>query len=506
MMDNKLIRATWKFGIFKAQTIRIVLILLMSVIFVSCEDFIDVPPKDAIDAESFLSNSTELVFAVNGVYAQQRGIFGNFNYFNLIEARTDNAGQDQLDQRERVETDTFEETPGNLLLVNVWTQNYVLINNANNVIQRAPEVPFETSAQEQLINRSIGEAKFLRAMSYFILVNMFGEVPLRTQATNDFDNATLPRSPVNEVYSLILSDLNDAVNSLPENYSGGQLNEIGRATRLAAYTLLGKVHLQMGNKSEASAALNNVINRFDLMPNYGDLHAPGNNNLPESIFEVNFNPDNQIGLTMNNLFIPASEAARLGIVAGGFAGRLPTFPTKEVQTIFEEGDLRASASFTTYDNNGNLDQYISKFLDLDAAGNGSNINLIILRYADLLLMKAEADGESAASYELINQVRRRAFGKNPSLPDANIDIDQTDTGTFLEKVMLERRRELVFEGHRLFDLKRLPSSEALNILNDHLSSEYVGVPTVQEYRLIYPIPQTEIDVSNGVVTQNPGYN
>jgi starch-binding outer membrane protein, SusD/RagB family len=86
MMDNKLIRATWKFGIFKAQTIRIVLILLMSVIFVSCDDFIDVPPKDAIDAETFLSNSTELVFAVNGVYALQRGIFGNFNYFNLIEA------------------------------------------------------------------------------------------------------------------------------------------------------------------------------------------------------------------------------------------------------------------------------------------------------------------------------------------------------------------------------------------------------------------------------------
>jgi starch-binding outer membrane protein, SusD/RagB family len=98
-----------------------------------------------------------------------------------------------LDQRERVETDTFEETPGNLLLVNVWTLNYVLINNANNVIQRAPEVPFETPAQEQLINRSIGEAKFLRAISYFILVNLFGEVPLRTQATNDFDNATLTK-------------------------------------------------------------------------------------------------------------------------------------------------------------------------------------------------------------------------------------------------------------------------------------------------------------------------
>lgn len=506
MMDTKLNRAIWKFGISKSYNILIALILLMSGMFVSCQDFIDVPPKDAIDAETFLSNSSELVFAVNGIYAQQRGIFGNFNYFNLIEARTDNAGQDQFDQAERVQTDTFTEVPGNLLLVNVWTQIYILINNANNVIQRAPEVPFETISQEQIINRSIGEAKFLRAMSYLILVNMFGDVPLRTQPTNDFDNATLPRSPINEVYSFILSDLNDAVNLLPENYSGGQLNEIGRATKLAAYTLLGKVLLQMGNKSEASAAFNNVLNRFNLMPNYRDLYAPGNNNLPESIFEVNFNPDNQIGLTFNNLLIPRSEASRLGIVAGGFAGRLPTFPTKDVQTIFEEGDLRADASFTTYDNNGNLEQYISKYLDLDAAGTGSNINLILLRYADLLLMKAEADGESAASYGLINQVRRRAFGKNPNLPDPSVDIDQTDIGTFLEKVMVERRRELVFEGHRLFDLKRLPTTEALNIINNHMAAEYVGVPTVQEYQLIYPIPQTEIDVSNGVVTQNPGYN
>jgi hypothetical protein len=152
-----------------------------------------------------------------------------------------------------------------------------------------------------------------------------------------------------------------------------------------------------------------------------------------------------------------------------------------------------------------MDPYISKYIDLAAAGDGSDINLVLLRYADVLLMKAEADGENAASYELINQVRRRAFGGNPSVADSAADIDAASPGTFLEKVMLERRRELVFENQRWLDITRLPDSEALSIINNHLALEYPEVPMVDAYRLIYAIPQTEIDVSNNVVTQNPGY-
>ena len=118
-------------------------------------------------------------------------------------------------------------------------------------------------------------------------------------------------------------------------------------------------------------------------------------------------------------------------------------------------------------------------------------------------MKAEADGESAASYELINQVRRRAFGQDPGTPDPAIDIDASTPGSFLEKVMLERRREFVFENQRWLDLKRLPPSEALVIINNHLTAEYTGIPAVNANRLIYPIPQQEIDISGGVVEQNP---
>lgn len=505
MKNPNINTALWKNKLSRFPTILFTGLVLLIFTLGACDDFIEVAPEDVIDAETFFSNPDELVFAVNGVYAYQRNIFGSLNYFNLIEARSDNAGQNQLDQKERIETDTFEETPGNLLLVDVWTQNYILINNANNVIRRAPNVPFETSAEEILISRTVGEAKFLRAMSYFILVNMFGDIPLRTEPTTDFENATIRKSPVADIYAQVISDLEDAAEVLPNTYTGGTFNEEGRVTRLAALAFLGKVYLQMGNKGAASIALENVIGRYSLLNDYGNLYAAGNDNTDESIFEISFNPGNQTGLGMNNSFIPRSEAAALGIVAGGFSGNLPTFPTQDVQDIYEPGDLRKDASISIYDNNGIPEPYIGKFIDLDAAGAGSNINLVWLRYADVLLMKAEADGENATSYELINQVRRRAFGQAPDTPDPAIDIDASGPGTFLEKVMLERRRELVFEGHRYFDLKRLPPATALSIINDHLSAEYTGVPAVKEHQLIYPIPQTEIDVSNNVITQNPDY-
>lgn len=491
---------------FKYQMIMQSFVIILCSILTSCNDFIDINAEDAIDAKSFYSNTNELIFGLNGVYALQRNIFGNLNYFLLIEGRSDNAGQDQKDQKERIETDTFEETPGNLLLRNIWNQNYILINNANTLIKKAQNVPFDNNSEKVLIDRAVGEAKFLRAISYYILVNMFGDLPLRVEPTENFNETTLERSSTVDVYQLIISDLTDAAKALPESYKGDvPFSEIGRVTRLAALTMLGKVHLQIGNKNDASNTLDKVMGNFTLLKNYSDLHAAANDNTAESIFEINFNPSNQTGLGLNNSFIPSSVAVSLGIVAGGYGGRLPVFPTNDVTEIYEKGDLRATASFATYDNNGSIESYISKYVDLGAKAAGSNINLVFLRYADVLLMKAEADGETDASYELINRVRRRGFGKDVNQADPETDIDASTPGTFLEKVMLERRREFIFENQRFFDLKRLPPAQALSIINKHLAAEYTGVKAVSEYQLLYPIPQVEIDVSNGIVKQNPGY-
>lgn len=501
-MKNYKLTEVLKQGFSISQLKITVVALLLS--FSSCDKFLDVEPKGTIDAGKFYANPGELVFALNGVYQQQRVVYGDFSFYNIVESRSDNTKQDQTDQKERVETDTFEETPGNLLLVGVWTNIYSVINNANTVIARSVSVPANTPDEKTLVARTVAEAKFIRAMSYFDLANLFGGVPLRTEPTTDFSKTIVARGSLDATYDLIIKDLTEASTVLPDSYDGSLYSEKGRATRFAALTLLGKVQLQKGNPTAASTALQSVIGKYSLLPNYSAIHAAGNNNSAESIFEISFNPTNSTGLTFNNALIPASEAQRLGIVAGGSGGKLHTFPTVDVTKIYEAGDLRSAASFTAY-SGGNSPYYISKYIDVKAAGDGSDINLVVLRYADALLMKAEADGESAASYELINQVRRRAFGKSPSSPDPTIDISAATPGTFIDKVMYERRCELIFEGHRWLDLKRMPQDKALKIINDNMAAEYTGVPTVVATRFIYPIPQQEILVSEGVVTQNPGY-
>ena len=140
----------------------------------SCEEFLDVAPKGTIDATAFFSNPDELLFALNGVYALQRNVYGSSLFYLLDEARSDNAKLDQTEQKERVETDTYEETPGNLPLVNLWTSHYVIINNANTVITRAPTVPTESAAEEDLVQRAIAEAKFIRSteLAGHLMVNL----------------------------------------------------------------------------------------------------------------------------------------------------------------------------------------------------------------------------------------------------------------------------------------------------------------------------------------------
>jgi hypothetical protein len=185
---NEYIKRGLKYSGIKILTLTLVLSLA------SCEEFLDVAPKGNIDATAFFSNPDELLFALNGVYALQRNVYGNSLFYLLDEARSDNAKLDQTEQKERVETDTYEETPGNLPLVNLWTSLYVIINNANTVITRAPTVPFETAMEEDLVKRAAAEAKFIRALSYFTLSHMWGGAILRTEPTTDFDNAAEGRS------------------------------------------------------------------------------------------------------------------------------------------------------------------------------------------------------------------------------------------------------------------------------------------------------------------------
>ena len=455
----------------------------------SCEDFIDLTPLDRVDATTFYANADEVVIGVNGVYASQRNIFGGGSPYMIIETRSDNVAMIATEQAERIEHDTFEETPGNLNVLANWTQMYITINMANSVIKFGPEA----TGDAELITRCVAEAKFMRALTYFQLVTLYGGVPLRLTPTTDFSNTVVARSDESAVYDQIRQDLNDAIVVLPEFYSGSSKSEKGRATKYAAITLLGKVELQAGNKTAAESAFRQVIGKYSLLTDYSSVWAAGNKNTAEAIYEVNFLPDNQTGFGLPTTLIPASEAARLGIKAGG-ASVLTEFPTQDMIDAFEVGDLRKDASIAFAVDNGQA--YVSKFMDLNAATYGHNINWIVLRYADVLLSLAEAIGEGAEAYGFINEVRNRA-----GLPD----IDAATPGTFMEKLMHERQVEFAFEMHRWNDLLRLPDQEVIDIMEADLLRERGKEYNITSDNLLYPIPLTEIEISKGVVTQNPGH-
>jgi hypothetical protein len=393
------------------------------------------------------------------------------------------------DQAERVAPESFSDDAGNLLVLTIYTQMYDIINLCNAIIERAPAATGDAA----VIARVVGEAKFLRAATYFQLVQDWGQVSLKTTESVDFSTVIQPRAAVSEVYSFIVSELTAAAGALPHSYDGTAGNEKGRATWGAAMGLLGKVQLQQGNNAEAEAALQAVVNsnEYSLLPVYADLWKPENQNTAESLFEIQYEPANQTGSPYTSSFIPPAEANALGIVAGGNAFAIR--PTADMVNEYEAGDERKAASLAI---DGTGLPYIIKFLDLQAAASGARNNFPVLRYADVLLLLAEAKGESTASYDLINQVRDRA-GLGP--------IDATTPGTFIDKVQHERRVELAFEGHRWHDLLRLPPSEVIDIMSTQLTTQFARPVSLASKNLLYPIPIAEIQTSNGIITQNDGY-
>lgn len=476
--------------LYYSKLIAGILAVFLTIFFSSCsKDFLDVVPIDRVAKDNFFKTESDLLIAVNGVYAAQRSLYADGSFYVLHEARSDNATQNVADQAERVAPESFTDDQGNLLTLTIYTQMYDIVNLCNAIIERAPLA----TGNQAVIDRVIAEARFLRASIYFLLTKNWGEVSLKVTESTDFGNVIQPRAPVSEVYNFLVSELTAAAAGLPQTYDGSEGNEIGRATWGAAMAMLGKVQLQQGNGGEAATALQAVINSniYSLLPVYSQLWEPSLQNSVESIFEIQFEPANQTGSPYTSSLIPPTEANALGIVAGGNAFAIR--PTADMVAAYEAGDERKDASLAI--DGGGL-PYIIKFLDLQTAAAGARNNFPVIRYADVLLMLAEAQGESTASYDLINEVRNRAgLG----------DIDGSTPGTFIEKVQHERRVELAFEGHRWHDLLRLPQSEVVDIMSTQLTAQFGRAIQISTNNLVYAIPIAEIQTSNGTITQNPGY-
>ncbi len=478
----------------------------------ACNKLLDVKPVTFTSGSNYYETEQQVKTAVNGAYSILQTLNTSGNFWIFAEVRADNTTYQYNPNNRccitREQTDEFLNTSTDRYTENVWTVIFNGIQQTNVILNRIEGAAFSDITKK---NQFIGEAKFLRALFYFNLVRLFGEVPLRVDEVKGPTEAfTDKKASVEQLYEQIIKDTKDAAANLPVNYSG---SDVGRATQGAALTLLGDVYLTQKDYPNAITALEQVIQlSYQLVSDYANIYNPNNKNNSESIFEVQFNASVQ-GENSNFFFNfgPFSGAFDLT----GFQGQLGglNIPTPSIINAYETGDKRKEASIGFYVNPNNSTEfesfsgdsipYIKKYYHPPFENNGwTNENWPIYRYADVLLMFAEAlneEGRTGEAYSYINPVRVRA----------GLEIlSGLSKDAFREAVYHEERVELAFENQRWFDLLR--TGRALEVMREHGVEERarlarVGAESfnVQDYMLVFPIPASEVRL-NGF-EQNPGY-
>lgn len=482
-----------------------VLISLAMVSFSCTDDFVQQSPQYSIDSENYFNSENEYQKALIGAYDMLQSSYVNVILGEIASNNTLCGGESATDVVGWQQIDDMIHTPVNSNLKNVWDWMFAGVQRCNYIMEFKDKTDFD--GKEALI----GEVQFLRAYYYFELVKWFGPIPLKTDGRFKLgDEATIPRSPVADVYAQIEADLLDAIDNLPEVQA-----ETGRVTKGAAQALLGKAYLFQEKFTESSSVLESLINtgNYSLVQDYNTIFEAAGENGPESVFEVQYTDVEGAGFGC----LQCSE----GNVAVGFSGvrgyEGPLFtpgfsfnvPTQEAVDEFEPGDLRKEVAILDiaawaeqtgakynegYEHTGYFNRkYIPRKRRAEAAGdlnltNPNNYRAI--RYADVLLMAAEAFNRSGISdtkaQTYISLVRRRAFGDN--------NHDVTVTGAALtDAIYHERRVELLGEGHHFFDLVR--TNRAAAAIDGFVQGKHE----------LFPIPLEEIQFSNGLWAQNPNY-
>ncbi|MEJ7586773.1 MAG: RagB/SusD family nutrient uptake outer membrane protein [Ferruginibacter sp.] len=483
------------------------IVSLVAVISISsCKKFLETKQFDRSNEAAFYKSTSDFEQAVVGAYSSLGNLYhsGNF-YFLLTDMRSDNTSVyvpgGSAGPLSKSEYDDFTLTSNNEHLLGYWDVSYSLIQKTNDIITFLAGAEIDPVMK----NQYRGEAEVLRAIAYFNLVRLYGGVPLVLARFENIDDSYKKgRNTVDEVYAQIIADLKDAQTLLVTNRNTG--DNSGRADKGIATSLLGNVYLTQKKYSEAAAEFKNVIdlNVYSLLPNYHDLFASGQQGNSETIWQANYLAGvSGSGSSFPNYSAPLNSEEVLIETGLAFGWNQPT---SDIQNEYELKDVRRTSIGDGFTKNGNYYPYkfIKNYVDI-AAGTGdgnSGKDWYILRYADVLLMYAEAVNEAegpASAYSSIEKVRVRA-GLDP-LP-AGLTKDQ-----FREAVYLEERRESPFEGHRWFDLVR--TGRAVSVMNAKLKplsdANNVGLSTpIDVHNLLLPIPSIVIETAPQI-TQNPGY-
>ncbi len=471
---------------------NIIFIIVSIFTFTACsEDFIDLAPISDQSTANFYKNQTDLEQAVVAAYdALQDGAqYGVNGFDHFMEIIADNTFNDNTTQNggQFANFDNFNLVSNNTVLNSTWNSCYRGIQRCNIVLNRIDNIEMPDSLKA--IRK--GEVKFIRALTYFNLVRIWGDVPLvLNEVENPFEAFDHTRNKTDELYAQIIKDLEEAITALPLSF---KTPNVGRATKGAAQALLGKVYLTRKQYPQAVTVLEQVIlaGTYKLLPNFSDIFSSKNKNNAESIFEVQF---------------------KSGTNGEGISTTPPTNksdvnnrPSNNIIKLFRENlDARFEASVALPTD---APAYSKKRLDDIGSDATFGFNMMVLRYADVLLMAAEALNEisynNGKAFDYLNQVRNRA--KATPYTATNI----ADQASFRQAIDKERRLELAFENHRWFDLLRTGKAlEVMNAANAGGTSPNAASAlafTMKPHQVIFPLPQTQIDASAGKLTQNQGY-
>ena len=488
--------------------VRIVFLAGYMITISSCEKFLEENPRSFVSVANYYKTESDAIEAVNSIYGYLNstssgslsGVYKN-SLWCTMGVCSEEMANGQFGAVAWDQLSSFSHNAQNGTILEIWQLHYKTITIANIAIERIPPIVMN----EALKARLLGEARFMRALIYFNLVRMFGEIPLVLKEVEPV--RPMPAKEA-DIYAQILADLNAAEPALPVSYNPG--NGLGRATKGAAQALLSKVHLTLGNWAQSAEAAKKVIdsNRYGLWADFSQAFKYAARNGKEVVFSVSFGDANgaisfwEVG-SFNTWLLPRELAAEGVNNTQGFR-----IPTQYIYNQFDPLDRRREVTFITEVKNANgtprtIPPYIQKYWDRvnEPKGAGSKNDFQVIRYAEVLLNYAEAMNESGnptVAMQYVNMIRQRArfngVTNNNTLPDlVGLTAPQVR-----DAILRERALEFVAEGHRWFDLKRTKKLTASSV-----SAAKPGV-TPQDKHYLFPIPQREIDV-NPNLKQNSGY-
>lgn len=497
-------------------SVRNLTLMFSLTLLFSCEKFLDVRPTTTLNTGNAFNTAQDLNNAISGAYRTFYAEYYQWDYILLGDVRSDNAynanSDAPIDDYDKLTIKT-----GSDRMIRNWCDLYQGIGRCNIIISKLNEISDPELDKNDLRKKILGQASFLRAYHYFNLVKNYGGVPLELSSNSaDPSKTNLPRSSEQEVYNQIVRDLEVAVDNLPDKFSDNNQENKVRATKGAANALLAKVWAQRADRdySKVITYCNAVINSpagYRLLDNYADLFDGQHYMNDESILEISFlGGDWDVSNWGVQLFIAPEDGWQKYCT-----------PSKDlINNYTSENDVvRQAASVVFWDNldwadenwNPCADKTVMvpfNYKEKHADGWNSGDHPILLRLADIILLKAEAlneTGDLNGALASLNLVRNRV-----ELPNKTASSKED----LRAKILVERRLELAFEGHRFDDLVRFGIFvSTMNDLNEYKYTCEDGVQSAgikinynaTNDKILCPIPQRERD-TNPNLTQNPGYN